>query len=88
LHNVSVKILAKTLLAIVFLASLALVGFLLHTPKEKETWATLTGLLAVIAAVIAPCRRFGSWKFRRTHCAPAQLRILMSRAGTIFSNFG
>jgi hypothetical protein len=53
LHNVSVKILAKTLLAIVFLASLALVGFLLHTPKEKETWATLTGLLAVIAAVIA-----------------------------------
>lgn len=53
MHNVSVKILAKTILAIVFLASLALVGFLLHAPKEKETWATLTGLLAVIAAVIA-----------------------------------
>jgi hypothetical protein len=40
-------------LILVFLASLTLAGILLHGPREKETWATLTGLLAVIAAVIA-----------------------------------
>lgn len=49
----NMKTLAKAFLALVFLSSLALMGFLLHGPKEKETWATLTGLLAVIAAVIA-----------------------------------
>jgi len=48
-----VKNFAHTLLLIVFVASLSLLAFLLHEPKEKETWATITGLLAVIAAVIA-----------------------------------
>jgi hypothetical protein len=47
------KILVRTSLALVFLASVTLVILLLHGPKETETWATLTGLLAVIAAVIA-----------------------------------
>jgi hypothetical protein len=47
------KILARISLALVFLVSVGLAGFLLHGPKEKETWATLTGLMAVIAAVVA-----------------------------------
>jgi len=47
------KTAARFCLAVVLLACLTLAGFLLHGPKEKETWSTLTGLLAVIAAVIA-----------------------------------
>lgn len=47
------RIAARILLALIFVASLLLIVFLLHGPKEKETWSTLTGLLAVIAAVIA-----------------------------------
>ncbi len=43
----------RTLLSLVFLVAVTWVGFLLYGPKEKETWAVLTGLLAVIAAVIA-----------------------------------
>jgi hypothetical protein len=45
--------LARISLAVVALASLALVIFILQQPKEKETWAALTGVLAVIAAIIA-----------------------------------
>jgi len=51
-ENRSVKILSRILLGVVILASIALAAFLLHGLKEKETWATLTGLLAVIAAAI------------------------------------
>lgn len=40
-------------LGIVLVACIALGSFLLHSPKEKETWATLAAVLAVIAAVIA-----------------------------------
>jgi hypothetical protein len=47
------KTTARVSLVFVLIASLTLAVFLLHGPKEKETWATLTGLLAVIAAVIA-----------------------------------
>ena len=46
------KTIARFALMFVLIASLTLAAFLLHGPKEKETWATLTGLLAVIAAVI------------------------------------
>src|SRR5271168_1325950 len=47
------KTAARICLVIVLAGCLTLAGFLLHGPKEKETWSTLTGLLAVIAAVIA-----------------------------------
>ena len=40
-------------LVIIAFACFALAVYLLYAPKEKETWATLTGLLAVVAAVIA-----------------------------------
>lgn len=52
-HNVEMKTVARIFFAIVLIGCLTLAGFLLHGPKEKETWSTLTGLLAVIAAVIA-----------------------------------
>jgi Fe-S cluster assembly iron-binding protein IscA len=39
-------------LTIAAVASLALAAFILQAPKEKETWAALTGVLAVIAAII------------------------------------
>ncbi len=35
------------------LASLVVAAIILQGPKEKETWATLTGVLAVIAATVA-----------------------------------
>ena len=44
---------ARTLLAIVFFAAFGLAVFLLVGIKGKETWATLTAVLAVIAAVIS-----------------------------------
>lgn len=47
------KILVRSFLSLVFLFCVALAAFLLHGPKDKETWATLTGLLAVVAAAIA-----------------------------------
>jgi hypothetical protein len=47
------RIVVRMLLAFALLVAVPLVGFLLYAPKEKETWAILTGLLAVIAAVIA-----------------------------------
>ena len=53
LHNLEVRTLARISLVLVFVACVTLAGFLLHETKEKETWATLTGLLAVIAAVIS-----------------------------------
>lgn len=53
MHNACVRILVRSSLIIILVASLSLAGFLLLGPKEKETWATLTGLLAVIAAVVA-----------------------------------
>jgi len=47
------KAMSRILLAVVFFAALGLAVFLLRGPKEKETWATLTAVLAVIAAVIS-----------------------------------
>jgi hypothetical protein len=43
----------RILLGTVFTAAIVLVIFLLLGPKSKETWATLTAVLAVIAAVIS-----------------------------------
>ena len=43
----------RFLLGFVFIATLALAGVLLRGPKQIETWATLTAVLAVIAAVIS-----------------------------------
>lgn len=53
MHSIEMKTAVRLCLAIVLVACLALAGFLLHGPKEKETWSTLTALLAVTAAVIA-----------------------------------
>src|ERR1039458_6013511 len=47
------RILVRLLLAVVFTAAIVLVAVLLAGPKSKETWATLTAVLAVIAAVIS-----------------------------------
>lgn len=44
---------ARALLSVVLFAAIGLIVFLLIWHKEKETWATITGLLAVIAAVIS-----------------------------------
>jgi hypothetical protein len=41
------------LLVVVFAAAIVLAAMLLLGPKSKETWATLTAVLAVIAAVIS-----------------------------------
>lgn len=43
----------KSSLIIIIVACVLLAGILLHGSKEKETWATLASLLAVIAAAIA-----------------------------------
>jgi hypothetical protein len=43
----------RILLGVVFVAAVALAVVLLVGPKQTETWATLTGTLAVIAAVIS-----------------------------------
>lgn len=40
-------------LGIVFVACVGLAAFLLHGPKEKETWSTLAAVLAVIAVLPA-----------------------------------
>jgi hypothetical protein len=47
------RLLVRLLLALVFTAAIVLATFLLLGPKSKETWATLTAVLAVIAAVIS-----------------------------------
>ena len=45
----------RALLSLILLAAVSLIGFLLlHLgPRESDTWAAITGLLAVITAVIA-----------------------------------
>jgi hypothetical protein len=48
-----VRAFSRILLGTVFTAAIVLVAFLLAGPKSKETWATLTAVLAVIAAVIS-----------------------------------
>jgi hypothetical protein len=45
--------LASALLSVVLFAAIGLIAFLLIWHREQEAWATITGLLAVIAAVIA-----------------------------------
>ena len=47
------RVFVRVLLIGVFFAAVGLVVFLLLGPKQKETWATLTAVLAVIAAVIS-----------------------------------
>lgn len=47
------KNLVRVLLGIVFFSSIALIVFLLHGQREKETWAAIAAALAVIAAVTA-----------------------------------
>lgn len=53
MQNVQMRTVVYFCLGAVFVACVVLAAFLLHGPKEKETWATLAALLAVIAAVIA-----------------------------------
>jgi len=52
-QNIVMKTAVYCCLGILFLACIGLAAFLLHGPKEKETWSTLAAVLAVIAAVIA-----------------------------------
>src|SRR5664279_5407735 len=47
------RTLARILLGVVFAAAVALATALLFRQKQPETWATLTAVLAVIAAVIS-----------------------------------
>jgi hypothetical protein len=47
------RIIVRTILALVLLSAIGLIAFLFHGSKGTETWATITGLLAVLAAVIA-----------------------------------
>jgi hypothetical protein len=47
------RVFVRILLGTVLTAAIGLVSFLLLGPKSKETWATLTAVLAVIAAVIS-----------------------------------
>jgi hypothetical protein len=47
------RLFVRSLLVVVFTAAIVLVAMLLAGPKSKETWATLTAVLAVIAAVIS-----------------------------------
>jgi hypothetical protein len=49
----TMRVLVRLPLAVVFTAAIVLVAFLLLGPKSKETWSTLTAVLAVIAAVIS-----------------------------------
>lgn len=52
-QNVEMKATVYLCLGIVLVACIMLAAILLYGPKEKETWSTLTALLAVTAAVIA-----------------------------------
>ncbi len=47
------RVLTRLLLSVLFVACIALIVFLLCGPRTTETWATLTGVLAVLAALIA-----------------------------------
>lgn len=47
------RILVRTLLALVFLSSITLAAYIVRAPSDKDAWATLTGVLAVIVAVIS-----------------------------------
>ncbi len=47
------RALVRILLAAVFIGAMVLAAVLLLGAKSKETWATLTAVLAVIAAVIS-----------------------------------
>lgn len=47
------KILVQSCLVVITAACFVLAAYLLYGPKEKETWAILASLLAVIAAAIA-----------------------------------
>ena len=53
MQKVTEQILVRACLVILFLLSVMLVAILIVGPKEKETWGTITGLLAVVVAVIA-----------------------------------
>jgi hypothetical protein len=47
------RVFVRSLLGAAFIAAIVLVSFLLLGPRSKETWATLTGVLAVVASVIS-----------------------------------
>jgi hypothetical protein len=47
------KVIPRVFLGFVFLAAIGLALFLLTEPRDKETWVALTGVLAVIAAIIS-----------------------------------
>ena len=49
----SMRTFIRAILAAILSAAIGLIGFLLLQSQEKEIWATITGLLAVIAAVIS-----------------------------------
>lgn len=52
-QNGQMKNVVYCCLGVVFLSCIALAALLLHGPKDKETWSTLTAVLAVLAAAIA-----------------------------------
>ena len=47
------RVVVRVLLGTVFTTAIILGAFMFFGPRSKETWATLTGVLAVIAAVIS-----------------------------------
>src|ERR1700728_1081866 len=53
MHKATEHTLVRTALAILLLLSSISAAILLIGPKDKETWGTITGLLAVVVAVIA-----------------------------------
>lgn len=79
------RILVRLFLGVVFIAAIVLVAALLLGPKSKETWATVTAALAVIAAVIAawPSLRILEIQEDATRPSPTPYFDLSSRYGLI-----
>lgn len=75
------RVLTRLLLGVLFVACIALIVFLLRGPKTTETWATLTGVLAVLAAVIAvwPALRVLELQEDATRPAPTPYFDITSR---------
>jgi hypothetical protein len=92
-HNAEMKTIVYCCLGIVFVTCVGLGAFLLHGPKEKETWSTLAAVLAVIAAVIAvlPALRVLEIQEDSQHRRPTPYFDLTSRYNLLqlrVKNFG